>query len=543
MRYILIFLILLNGLGGGTRAVEQADAAREKVRKIAERAAAATVGIYSRVGEFDRYYGSGFLVTPDGYILTSTTVVPVNTAAVEVYFADHSRRAAEIVETRPEVEAVLLKVARAGMAFLPVNVRMPLPGEPAYTSGNANNMMKLGDGASFSAGVVSSVYQIDNADAQSGYQGLAIETDCAVNPGQDGGPLIDGQGCVLGIVSRGFSVRRWQGTAIPLAEIMPRLRAFSARRVTLDREPVVADKPDRWWCVLAAKYRPALVSLQVKRRYGAEKITRRNWDEFRAAYPGWEMLDATERRRVTADFFAVDSVLAANQMVRRPEGAVTGVLVSPQGHIATSAFNVQGDDRVFVDADQERALPPPGGNLTDLAAAGVKAEFTVANPVYSIVATLHDGRSANATLVSMHPATGIAILQIPLTASISYLDLSMAGPVRTGEEVALLGTAPWSVNTGIVSSTAQTESGIFQFDALLNYANSGGVILSREGRFLGIAGAPLYPQPVSGRFLPFAPPLPNEPSLADFTHCPNSGVGMAVHARRVAALVPSGEGR
>ena len=146
MRALLMTLAML-ALSLPLRAGEGA-----KVEEIAERMAAATVGVYCRVGEFDRYYGSGVVVAADGWILTSTTAVPAGAEAVEVYFADHSRAPATVVEIHAEVEAALLKVERAGLASLPINPAMPGVGEPAYASGNVNNVLKLGDGAAFSAG-------------------------------------------------------------------------------------------------------------------------------------------------------------------------------------------------------------------------------------------------------------------------------------------------------------------------------------------------------------------------------------------------------
>ncbi|GHV23312.1 hypothetical protein AGMMS49959_15990 [Planctomycetales bacterium] len=56
---------------------------------IAPRVVAATVGVYSAVGDADKYYGSGVIVSPDGYILTATTAAPENAETVEIYFADH----------------------------------------------------------------------------------------------------------------------------------------------------------------------------------------------------------------------------------------------------------------------------------------------------------------------------------------------------------------------------------------------------------------------------------------------------------------------
>ena len=52
--------------------------------KIAELAKPATVGVYASVND-DKYYGTGVIISEDGIILTSTTVVPENSELITIY--------------------------------------------------------------------------------------------------------------------------------------------------------------------------------------------------------------------------------------------------------------------------------------------------------------------------------------------------------------------------------------------------------------------------------------------------------------------------
>lgn len=491
--------------------------------QIAQATANATVGVYSRIDDDDKYYGSGVIISADGYILTATTVVPENANEIEIYFAHHQRERAEIIAVNRALEIVLLKVNNVtALPFLALVENFPLLGEPAFASGNANNMLKLGDGAAFSAGVVSGIYESENADAQSDYHGLIIETNCAINPGQDGGALVNAQAQVIGIISRGFSLPRWQGIAIPSSRILNELPAL--KKIAINK--VTAKHPNLWG-KLAERFRPALVGLEIERRYPPEKIARKSWREFRQTVSDWQSLSDGEKRRMTADFFAADSVLAANQMVRRPPGKVSGVLISAHGHLATSAFNLHREDRVFIDAKGNISLPQYRGDLTALTAP---ADFETVNQIISITATLADGRVGPARIISV--TNHLAILQIEITEKISYLDLSLAAPTRAGEAIALIGSTPLTINTGIVSANNLTE-GLFQFDAWLNYANSGGVIISPRGQFLGLAGSPLSPAPLMGKLLPFTPKMLDQPALSEYTNCPNSGIGLAISAEEI----------
>lgn len=100
-------------------------------------------------------------------------------------------------------------------------------GQAVFTFGNTYDSLALDGQPALSRGVVTTISRV----RQGSYKGVAIETDAAVNPGSFGGPLLDRKGRVVGLVTRGFSARRWLGTAVP------------ADQVRLGAEAIIAKKP------------------------------------------------------------------------------------------------------------------------------------------------------------------------------------------------------------------------------------------------------------------------------------------------------------
>lgn len=523
------------------------SAAEAPTQIIAARAASATVGVYSEK-DGDRFYGTGVIIDPQGHILTSTTVVPDEAGRIEVYFADHTSAPARIVQISHEVEIALLRLeGRENLPFLPLARELPAIGSPAYTLGNAGNMIKLGDGASFSAGVVSGIYEVQSADSQSGYHGLVIETSATVSHGQDGGPLLDQTGRVTGIITRSYCLARWQGAAVPLKNILAYMPLLLTGQQQISHDPLLPEGEGASPFVQSAqKIADALVGLEVKRLYSPERIARRDWVEYRKSIPDWESLPEDRRRLLTADFFAADSLLAANQMLRRPADNVTGLLISPAGYILTSAFNVQSGDMVYIAKGTEKPLLPEyDGDMSRLYGLKSSEYRRVSNRVLSMHAVLPDGRTVPAEIVGFNIPLEIALLKVSVDYELPFFDIAKAqATARPGLAVGLLGVAPgrhrFTINTGIISATGRNNGRFHQFDALLNYGNSGGPLIDAAGNFLGLAGSPLSPAPVMGKILPFTTPV-NDPggrAISDFPNTPNSGIGMAASAGQIMQVLP-----
>jgi len=146
----------------------------------------------------DRGLGSGVVVTFGGDILTSLHVVEGATE-IEVTFADGSTSTAQIVASQPENDIAVVRADQPPAEIVPATLGNPdavRQGSEAYALGNP-----FGLTGSVSAGVISGLdrsFKMQNSDRV--LHGL-IQIDAAVNPGNSGGPLVNREGLVIGIVT------------------------------------------------------------------------------------------------------------------------------------------------------------------------------------------------------------------------------------------------------------------------------------------------------------------------------------------------------
>lgn len=135
--------------------------------------------------------GSGFVLTPDGYIMTNSHVVK-GADKVTVKFSDGRERVATIVGADERSDVAVIKVEGQNLATLPLGDSDKLQvGEWVLAIGNP-----FGLTSTVTAGIVSAkgrrgVGIVDYEDF--------IQTDAAINPGNSGGPLINLDGEVVGV--------------------------------------------------------------------------------------------------------------------------------------------------------------------------------------------------------------------------------------------------------------------------------------------------------------------------------------------------------
>lgn len=148
-------------------------------------------------GADGRGIGSGVIVNDQADILTAYHVV-ADASHIEVVFADGTRATAEVVAEQPEIDIAVLHPSRPPEIIVPAVLGSPRAmriGDEAYVVGNP-----LGLTASMSAGVISGFDRSTRVQTGQRLDGL-IQFDTAVNPGSSGGPLLNRQGQIVGIVT------------------------------------------------------------------------------------------------------------------------------------------------------------------------------------------------------------------------------------------------------------------------------------------------------------------------------------------------------
>jgi S1-C subfamily serine protease len=141
--------------------------------------------------------GSGVVITPDGFIITSAHVVDGATGPVSAAFADGREVSARVVGADPLSDLAVLRSDEPGLLAATLGDAGDLQvGQLVVAIGNP-----LGFAGSVTAGVVSALGRAFPLHA--GRHGRIVEnviqTDAALNPGNSGGALADGRGHVIGV--------------------------------------------------------------------------------------------------------------------------------------------------------------------------------------------------------------------------------------------------------------------------------------------------------------------------------------------------------
>ncbi len=142
--------------------------------------------------------GSGVVVDFAGDILTSLHVVD-GAKEINVTFADGTSSEALVVFTMPEKDIAVLQALDPPLELYPATLGNPNAmsvGDEAFVVGNPFGLY-----GSMSSGVISGfnrIFEVPDTDRE--LQGM-IQIDAAVNPGNSGGPLLNREGHVVGIIT------------------------------------------------------------------------------------------------------------------------------------------------------------------------------------------------------------------------------------------------------------------------------------------------------------------------------------------------------
>jgi S1-C subfamily serine protease len=162
--------------------------------------------------------GSGVIINQAGDILTSLHVV-ADASTIHLTFADGTKSPGDVVADDPANDIAVLRPSQLPAEVVPATLGDPSSvheGSEAYALGSP-----FGLASSISAGVISATDRTFKLkDSGTVLHGL-FQIDAAVNPGNSGGPLVDREGHVIGIVTAllnptGEDVFIGVGLAVPI---------------------------------------------------------------------------------------------------------------------------------------------------------------------------------------------------------------------------------------------------------------------------------------------------------------------------------------
>jgi serine protease DegQ len=446
MRRFLLSLLLV-GLGVAVSWGEELAP-----RDLPERC---TVAITAKVGNRG-YTGTGSIISSSGYVLTSTTVVPPKATEIHVVSPGYFKLKGTLVKADEKTEMALVRVDLSeGLVFPALTLRDSKTaglGESVMTVSNSFQIARNAGELSISVGLLSGRYTLGKKLAQQTvYLGEAIETTAATNPGSDGGPLLDGSGQLIGVISLNTSNARWLGVAVPLDVILPDLKQaidgdLKARKIEKAFADVVTltgklGTPlfPRWeeraarFAAAAQKVAESVVAIEVNRTKDDPRFSQRT------------------RIGRTGDPGAAGHL--AGEMLKRPQGAtVTGTIVDADGWIATSYFNIAGE-------------------------------------LKSVHVIFADGKKLPAKIVGWNQERDLALLKVEAAELPAF---EFASHAVLGTDICVLGRSPnaesLTLTSGIVSAVGRGDDSMLQFDAKANVGNTGGPLVDLNGKCLGIVG-------------------------------------------------------
>ena len=185
---------------GGT--APQIDVTDQPIVQIAEQVSPAVVGVTvsidgvvmgQGIDSEEMGYGTGFIISANGYIATNNHVVD-GSDDITVTLYDGTEYAANIVGTDVTTDIAVIKIDAEGLTMAALGDSDALKvGETVVAIGNPLGLELAG---SVTSGIVSA---LGREISSGGFSQEYIQTDAAINPGNSGGPLVNLSGEVIGI--------------------------------------------------------------------------------------------------------------------------------------------------------------------------------------------------------------------------------------------------------------------------------------------------------------------------------------------------------
>ena len=138
--------------------------------------------------------GSGVIINPDGYIVTSNHVID-NADEIEVTLNDNRSYIAKVLGTDPTTDLALIKIEETNLPIIPLYDSYDTQvGEWVLAIGNPFNL-----NSTVTAGIISAKSRNLNILNEQYAVESFLQTDAAINPGNSGGALVNMQGGLIGI--------------------------------------------------------------------------------------------------------------------------------------------------------------------------------------------------------------------------------------------------------------------------------------------------------------------------------------------------------
>jgi len=234
--------------------------------KLYKKTSAAVVGIRGSGGK-----GSGVVIHRSGWILTSILATGQTAQTVWVYSKGHKRIQGQVIERVKDLEFALVKID-------PEHVQEVLEigdseavkvGQVSYVLGDSFDSIFTDDQVAITLGKISGIYENRQVHDRAQYKGQVIETTASVNPGSDGGALIDGKGRLVGMMTLNYNESKFTSLAIP----MHKLKAAIEKHVRISHPPV--------WTGFIAEGKDGKIAVQRVSKDGpAEKAGMKVGDEI-----------------------------------------------------------------------------------------------------------------------------------------------------------------------------------------------------------------------------------------------------------------------